>query len=174
MHLLSVTSAALFSTGDLYPGLDFCLQLPNGESYRENRLTRRWNLKWHLPLGARRIVLYGVSGFLLGSDPHIAGSFFTLLPSPLNSRFSDIHFFHGSFQFPLNETRGCWEFDWHLVCTACIHLPEKGHCTRKDCQWQLGWHFWELSSIPSSSVPHPSGRKCHWQTSGWRAAWLLQ
>lgn len=48
------------------------------------------------------------------------------------------------------------------LCTACIHLPEKGHCTRKDCQGQPWWHFWESSSIPSS------GRKHQRLTSGWR------
>lgn len=36
------------------------------------------------------------------------------------------------------------------LCTACIHLPEKGHGTRKDCQGQLWWHFWESGGIPSS------------------------
>lgn len=49
------------------------------------------------------------------------------------------------------------------LCTACIHLPEKGHCTRKDCQGQPWWHFWE-SSIPSS------GRK-HQQLTSW---WMVR
>ena len=54
-----------------------------------------------------------------------------------------LYFFSlGSFQFLLNEMGGCWVFDWHLVCTACIHLPEKGHCTIKDCQRQPRRHFW--------------------------------
>lgn len=36
------------------------------------------------------------------------------------------------------------------LCTACIHLPEKGHGTRKDCQGQPWWNFWESGGIPSS------------------------
>lgn len=56
---------------------------------------------------------------------------------------SVVFFFPVSFQFLLNEMGGCWVLDWHLVCTACIHLPEKGLCTMRDCQRQPGWHFWE-------------------------------
>lgn len=53
------------------------------------------------------------------------------------------------------------------LCTACIHLPEKGHCTRKDCQWQPWWHFWEQRQHSQQLCSPPQWKETpHWPADG--------
>lgn len=47
------------------------------------------------------------------------------------------------------------------LCTACIHLPEKEHCTRKDCQGQRGG-----ISEREAAFSAAGGNTNHWQADG--------
>lgn len=73
----------------------------------EKQVDKEMKFKMAFALGRKGRGLHWASGFLPGSGPRIKGSFFPLLLSPLNTRFSHIHFSLGSFQFLLNETGGC-------------------------------------------------------------------
>ena len=171
--VLSVTSAVLSSTGDLYPWQVLCLRLPNEEFYQWNGLTKRWNLKWHLSLGGRKIYCTG-SGFLPGNGPHIAGSFFPLLPLPWTPDSVAFIFSPCPFSFCLMRPVVAESLiDTWYVQLVFIFL-RKGIAQKRIANGNHGGISESSSSIPSSSVPHPSGRKCHWLTSGWREEWLLQ